>query len=280
MKYLILGGKGQLAQEFAKSLEGRAEVLVADRSVCDLTQEEQIRRVIESFNPDYVLNCAAYNLVDLAEGEGKTVCYAVNCVAPGAVAKICAEKDILFVHFSSDYVFAGDKKDGLYAEEDEASPLSEYGKSKLAGEDLIKQYSTKYLVFRTSWVYGDGIQNFIYKLGQWLEKAEYLNISCDEFSVPTSTKTLVSVTLKALEQGLTGLYHVTNSGFCSRYELVQEYLSLTKKNIPLYPVTRGSFNLPAKRPFFSAMSSKKIVQTLDVTIPSWQMALKEFLETR
>ena len=134
-----------------------------------------------------------------------------------------------------------------------------------------------YLIFRTSWVYGEGKQNFIYKLLQWAKDNDCLKIAYDEISVPTSTGTLVTVTLKALEQGLTGLYHLVNSGCASRYEWAKKVFELKGIKKFIYPVSRDVFNLPAERPKFSAMSNDVIKKALNVGIPIWEEELQKFL---
>ena len=126
-------------------------------------------------------------------------------------------------------------------------------------------------------MFGSGKQNFIYKLNEWSKNYEYVKIACDEFSVPTSTETVVDVTLKALDQGVTGKYHLTNSGFCSRYEWAKLVLSSLGSPKFIRPVTMGSFNLPAKRPGFSAMSNKALAGLLNVSIPTWEEAVALFL---
>uniref|UniRef100_UPI002FDB6155 SDR family oxidoreductase n=1 Tax=Thermodesulfobacterium commune TaxID=1741 RepID=UPI002FDB6155 len=129
---------------------------------------------------------------------------------------------------------------------------------------------------RTSWVYGEGTQNFLYKLNQWAKNQEYLRIACDEFSVPTSTRTIVEVTLKAIEQGLTGLYHLVNSGYTSRFEWAREYLRLRGIKKFIYPAYQADFNLPAKRPRFSVMSNDKICKRLKIEIRHWKDELLAF----
>lgn len=177
------------------------------------------------------------------------------------------------IHYSTDYVFDGTKQD-FYTEEDLPNPLSIYAKSKYAGEKFIKETLEHYLIFRVSWVYGKGKQNFLYKLNQWAATHSMLKIAVDEFSVPTSTRTIVEITLKALKQGLTGLYHLTNSGYASRYEWSKEYLKLKQVDKLIYPAYQSDFNLPAKRPKWSVMSNQKISKILNTDIPLWNEELK------
>jgi dTDP-4-dehydrorhamnose reductase len=278
MKYLITGKNGQLAQAFIKRFEKQAiDFSAPDESQLDITDPKIVDRVVETLKPDVIINCAAYNLVDKAE-QDKAAAFAVNATGPGILAQVSAKQKSILVHFGSDYIFDGLKENGLYTENDAVNPLNEYGKSKLSGEQQVVRECEKYLVLRLSWVFGAGKQNFIYKLAAWAENSEYLKIACDEFSVPTSTETVVDFTLKALEQGVTGKYHLTNSGFCSRYEwarLILSNLGITKF---VRPVTMDSFNLPAKRPKFSAMSNGKLSGLLNAPIPTWEESVKSFLQ--
>jgi dTDP-4-dehydrorhamnose reductase len=217
--------------------------------------------------------------VDKAE-QDKNTAFSVNATGPKNLAQAAAKQKAMLVHFGSDYVFDGLKENGLYNEGDPVNPLNEYGKSKLSGEQYVLKELDRCLVLRLSWVFGAGKQNFIYKLIEWAKNSEYLKIACDEFSVPTYTDTVVNVTLKALEQGLTGQYHLTNSGFCSRYEWARVILSSVGVNKFIRPVTMETFNLPAKRPKFSAMSNKKLAGLLQVDIPTWEESVESFLRER
>ena len=134
----------------------------------------------------------------------------------------------------------------------------------------MREIMSQYLVFRLSWVIGAGKQNFLYKLAGWAEKNSILKISADEVSVPTFTPDVVDMTLLSLEKGLTGLYHLTNSGYASRYELTRYYLKHQKRDNIIVPVAMSTFETKAKRPLFSAMSNEKLAHSLGVDIPTWQ----------
>lgn len=278
MNYLITGSGGQLAASFAKRLRSRSmEFLAPDELRCDITNQTSIREIITSCQPSVIINCAAYNLVDKAE-QYRERAFQVNAEGPKLLAEEARKCGAVLVHFGSDYVFDGLKQDGLYREEDPVGPLSEYGRSKLAGEQAVREVlGDRSLVFRLSWVFGAGKQNFIAKLLEWSAAQEYLRIACDEFSAPTWTETVVDVTMKALDQGVSGLYHLTNSGYCSRYEWAKAILR--RKGIEKFirPVSMDSFGLPAKRPKFSAMSNRTITDRLDISIPTWEEAVDRFL---
>ncbi len=278
MKYLITGKNGQLAREFIRRFEEQSlDFIAPDESQFDITDKQNVDTVVASAKPDIIINCAAYNLVDKAEAE-PAAAFSVNADGPQNLARTAAERNAVLVHFGSDYVFDGLKEKGLYTEEDAPNPLNEYGRSKLAGEQRVQEATSRALVLRLSWVFGAGRQNFIHKLTEWAKSSEYLKVACDEFSVPTYTRTVVDVTLKALDQGITGRYHLTNGGFCSRYEWARVILGSLGIQKFIRPVSMDTFDLPATRPKFSAMSNRAIAGILNVDIPAWEEAVRSFLK--
>ena len=277
MKILITGAKGQLGQEFVKKLQRENKKFLAlPRDKLDISNLKQVLQVFEEYKPDVVINCSAYNLVDRAEEE-REIAYKTNAIGPKNLAFASEKYKTFLIHYSTDYVFDGTKI-GLYTEKDIPNPLSEYAKSKYLGEVFLKEETDRYLIFRVSWVYGEGKQNFIYKLLQWAQAQDYLKIACDEFSVPTSTRTIVEITLKAINAGLTGLYHLVNSDYASRYEWAKEVFRIKGIKKFIYPAYQADFNLPAKRPRFSAMSNEKICKNLEIKIKNWKEELREVLK--
>jgi len=278
MNYLITGKNGQLARAFIKRFDERSFTYNApDESKLDITDPKAVDDIVSAIKPGIIINCAAYNLVDKAEQE-KDIVFAVNAKGPGNLARAAARHNAQLVHFGSDYVFDGLKEEGLYTEKDATHPLNEYGKSKLAGEEQVLETLDRSLVLRLSWVFGDGKQNFIYKLREWAQNNAYLKIACDEFSVPTWTETIVDVTLKALNQGVTGRYHLTNSGYCSRYEWAKHILQCSGSTKFIRPVTMDTFKLPAHRPKFSAMNNGALAAMLSTAIPPWEESVREYVQ--
>lgn len=277
VRYLLTGAKGQLGKEFEKALsELRVELLALDRQSLDITNFQQVMNIFKDYKPHVVINCAAYNFVDKAEEEFEKALQ-VNCLGVVNLTLACAEVKALLVHYSTDYVFDG-QKEGLYTEEDKPNPLNKYALSKYLGELQVKNIWDKSLIFRTSWVYGRGTQNFLYKLTEWAKTREYLKVACDEFSVPTYTKIIVKATLLSIKEGLTGLYHLVSSGYASRYEWAKEFFRLKGIKKFIYPAYQSEFNLPAKRAHWSAMSNKLLSDALNIEIENWQEALKEAVE--
>lgn len=277
MKYLITGANGQLGRQFVNTLKSAgAHFLALSRQELDITDFEKVLATVEQFKPEVVINCAAYNHVDKAEEDFDSA-LKVNCIGVSNLAVACRQIKALLIHYSTDYVFDGHKQE-LYTEEDNPNPLNKYALSKYLGEKQVIAISERYIIFRTSWVYGEGTQNFLYKLEQWAKSHDYLRIACDEFSVPTCTRTIVEITLKAIDKGLTGLYHLVNSGYASRYEWAKEFFRIKGINKFIYPAYQHEFNLPAKRPRWSAMSNDRISRELGVEIKEWKEEMREFLK--
>jgi dTDP-4-dehydrorhamnose reductase len=278
MKILITGANGQLAREFQK-LAGTDpyEITAFDRERLDIADPAAVEETLTRYTPNVLLNCAAYNFVDKAEACFDDA-YRVNALGVKTLAAACRKSNILLVHYSSDYVFDGTKED-FYTEEDEPNPLNRYGKSKLDGEIFLREETDRFLLFRVSWVFGEGEQNFLYKLSEWAKKNRVLKIVCDQISIPTYTKDIVNLSMFAIQKGLSGTYHLTNGGYASRYEVARYFLERLEMDSLILPVGSGHFPTPAQRPYFSAMSSRKLSDALNVTIPDWKLGIDRYIET-
>jgi len=275
-KILITGGLGQLGKAFEERFvkEG-IDFFSTDKQDFDISNIDEVEKLMTQAKPDIVINCAAYNLVDKAEDEPREA-FSVNRDGAKNLALLCREKGIFLVHYGTDYVFDGEKE-SPYVEEDVPNPLNQYGISKLAGEKAVEDILNDYLIFRVSWVFGKGKQNFLYKLNSWAQEKDTLQITDDEISVPTFAGDIVEGTMFSLKKKLVGLYHMPNSGFCSRYEWAKHFLEKIQKKIELKPALLESFDLKAKRPKFSAMSNSKIQEQAGYAISSWQEATDRFI---
>ena len=276
-KFLLTGSSGQLATEFkAYFSENDVKYTAPQEKDFDITDVRQLETVIVSEKPDIILNCAAYNQVDKAEEEQDTA-FKINSEAVENLALLCKKHKVFLVHYSSDYVFDGEKGN-LYTESDTPNPLNVYGKSKLRGEEAVIKHLDQYLILRLSWVIGLGSQNFLFKLQGWAKEKAVLQISADEVSVPTYTEDIVNVTLQAIERQLNGLYHLTNNGYCSRYELAKYFITKMGMDNLVVPVPLSTFFTKATRPVLSAMSNSKISSQLDIAIPKWEYGVDRFIE--
>lgn len=277
MRILITGANGQLAREFQKALKDYDHTVAApDEENLDISDLNIVTKAVSQYNPDIILNCAAYNLVDKAEEDFDTA-FKVNASGVRNLAIACKKNNTLLVHYSSDYVFDGTKED-FYTEEDKPNPINNYGKSKLMGEKFLKEETDNFLLFRLSWVFGEGKQNFLYKLLEWAKKSRVLKVVYDQISVPTYTKDVVNLTMFAIDKGLRGVYHLTNSGYASRYEVARFFIERLGMDNLILPVNSDYFPSPAKRPYFSAMSNPKLSNALNVHIPDWKVGIESYVE--
>ena len=245
MKFLITGAKGQLAREFQKTLNIFKHSFIAlDKDRLDITNLETVEKEITEYSPDIVLNCASYNYVDKAESDFEEA-YKVNAIGVKNLAQVCKNKNILLIHYSTDYVFDGEKGD-FYTEDDLVNPINKYGITKLAGERFLSETTDEYIIFRLSWVFGEGNKNFLHKLYEWSKNNKILKIVCDQISVPTYTEDIASVTLFAINKGLRGLYHLTNSGYATRYEVARYFIEKLYLENLILPVKSDYFKTPGK----------------------------------
>lgn len=277
LNILITGANGQLAKAFIKYFEDKTgfNVTALTKEQLDVSVFDAVYDAVRRCKPHIVLNCSAYNLVDKAEEDVENA-FRVNAKAVKNLASVCKRNKSLLVHYSTDYVFDGTKED-IYTENDSPNPINNYGLSKLQGEKFLFEGSDNFLLFRVSWVMGDGKQNFLYKLSEWAKKNKVLKIVCDQVSVPTYTDDAVNATMLAIDRGLRGLYHLTNSGYASRYEVARYFIEKTGSKALILPVKSDYFPLPAKRPFFSVMSNDKLSQALGYNIPHWKDGIDRFI---
>lgn len=276
MKVLLLGSKGQLGLEFSKYLANKKiQFFPYDIGDCNVADFNILKQKIEEHQPNLIINCTAYNFVDKAEDE-PDLAFAFNSIGPVNLSILAKMNNIKLIHYSSDYVFDGSKNE-MYIEQDTTNPLNLYGHSKLLGENNIINNCDDYLIFRTSWVYGSGSKNsFAYKLTQWSKENTQLKIVDDEISVPTSVNTLVQVTMNAIDAELKGLYHLTNSGSCSRFELAKELKKILNLEVDIQSAKAIDFNFKANRPLFSAMSNELLSKELNIEIPNWKEEINNF----
>jgi dTDP-4-dehydrorhamnose reductase len=278
MKFLITGANGQLAKEFTSGLkEAGHETAVFDKETLDISNLDAVTETVGNCQPDIILNCAAYNFVDKAEEDFDTA-YRVNATGVKNLASVCRQNNIFMVHYGTDYIFDGTKTD-FYIEEDVPNPVNRYGRSKLQGERFLMEEMNAFLLFRVSWVFGEGKQNFLYKLVEWARKNRVLRIVCDQISIPTYTKDIVNLTMFSINKGLKGIYHLTSSGYVSRYEVARYFLERLGMDNLILPVGSDYFAVTARRPFFSALSNRKISNDLNVDIPDWKVGIDRYIRS-
>lgn len=278
MHIALFGKNGQLGKELQKKMDQAGLPYTAfGAEECDITDYKKVEEILTPLQPTHVINATAYNLVDKAEQEETEIAYAVNHLAVSNMAKVAHSVHARLLHVSTDYVFAGNTTIPL-TEEDGALPLSHYGKSKLGGEEAVLSYP-EHSAFRTSWLYGDGTQNFIYKFLKNVEtNAGVLKGTYDEISIPTSTEVLADILLCAVQKNISGLFHATCGGEASRAEWAREILKIKGIDRMVEELSIQSWNLPAARPHYSVMSNEKIQNALGKKLPHWKEELKRIIE--
>lgn len=277
-KVLLIGSSGMLGSDLKIIFQSSSKIqlLAPIHSDCDITNFDQVKKIINQFSPKVVINSAAYNFVDQAEDHAIEA-FQINAEGPKILAQLCQEKGIRLIHYSTDYVFDGTKK-SPYVEKDLTHPLSIYGKSKEQGEQNIQNYCEDYLILRVAWLFGSHGKNFIKTILKLAQEKEVISVVSDQVGCPTSTRDLARATLFLTEEKIpSGIYHLVNSGFCSWYELAKEALSLAlgKKNVKA--ISSGQYRTKAERPFYTVLSTQKIDSFGFISMPSWQEALKVFL---
>jgi len=285
MKVLINGRHGQVSHELQRRLGALGELIVLGRDQLDLAQPDQIRRQVQNVRPDLIINAAAYTAVDLAESEPQSA-FAINAVAPGILAEEALALDIPLIHYSTDYVFDGTKV-GPYNEDDTPNPLGVYGKSKLTGEQAIRDVQGKHLILRTSWVYSTHGRNFLLTMQRLLQEKPELRVVADQIGAPTWAGTIANSTLALIERWQTsqvaswGTYHLTAQGETSWFGFAQAIgEALRQQGKPcadLLPIPSSDYPTPAARPLNSRLDCSRLQRDWGVTQPDWQMALRECL---
>jgi len=277
MSILITGARGQLGQDIEKEGKKRGfQTFALSSAQLDITSRHAVSEAVRKYQPDIVINCAAYNAVDQAETEWKKA-YAVNGIGVKHLALESAKSGAVLVHYSTDYVFDGEKKTP-YTIADRPHPLSRYGESKLLGEELVQRHAQRYFLVRTSWVFGSGNMNFARKALAWSHDKQEIEVVTDQVSSPTYTVDLAKATLDLLETGSYGLYHITNQDSCSRFEWVKTILNATGWTGRLIPTTSDKFPTPAMRPHYSVLDNFGSGEILGYVLPSWRDATSRFLE--
>ncbi len=287
MRILLLGKNGQLGWEFQRTLPPLGELTALDWPEVDFTKPETLREVVHRLQPQVIINAAAYTAVDRAETE-VGICRAINAEAPAVLAEEARKHRAVLIHYSTDYVFDGNKG-AVYTEEDQPAPLNTYGETKLSGEHNVRQAGEAYWIFRTSWVYSSRRDSFVSKVLEWSRQKKSLKIVSDQVGGPTWCRMLAEVSTLALVQGrqdpyewvkqTAGLYHLSGSGYASRLEWAQEILNLDpQKNEQIVeeilPAETAEFPTPAKRPLYTPMSCERFEQTFHLSLPAWKTALK------
>lgn len=290
---LVTGSNGQVGFELRRSLAPLGKVVALDRSGCDLSRPDDIRRVVREYRPDVIVNPAAYTAVDKAESEAELV-YAINAVAAGVLAEEAKALDSLLVHYSTDYVFDGTKA-GAYVETDVVNPQSVYGKSKLAGEQAIAAVGGPNLVFRTCWVAGAHGGNFAKTMLRLGRERDNLRVIADQFGAPTTAALIADVTAQIVARHwlsgdrkafASGVYHLAAAGETTWHGYATDVLryavacgvELKVDPARVEAIPASEYPLPAPRPANSRLDTSKLRGAFGIHLPQWQQGVHHLLD--
>ena len=293
MKIFLLGANGQVGWELQRSLAPLGAIMACNRHSGNLENLDDLSTLIRDYCPEIIVNAAAYTAVDNAESEPEKA-YQINTKAVDFLAQEAKQLNAWFIHYSTDYVFDGDKK-GVYLENDTPNPQSVYGQTKFAAEEAIKKSQCQHLIFRTAWVYSLRGANFVKTIIRLAKEREELKIVTDQIGAPTSAELIADVTALCLYKiaqnkntlsNLIGLYHLTPEGETSWHgfaqfiiaELAGMGVEFRAKFENIVPISTSEFPLPAKRPANSLLETKIICRTFNLKLPQWQFHAQRLLK--
>jgi dTDP-4-dehydrorhamnose reductase len=277
MKILLLGHKGMLGSDLYSYLGNFHAVIGMDKEEIDITSYAECEKVCDKVMPEIVINAAAYTDVDGCETNMEKA-FAVNSWAVMNLAKLCRENHIKLVHFSTDYVFDGNINIP-YKEDDRERAINVYGNSKSVGEKLLRDNVYKYLIIRTSWLYGKNGKNFVKSILEKAKAGEEISVVCDQIGVPTYTKDLAFAVNVLLSLKKTGTYHVTNSESCTWHNFARVILydaGFADKEITA--IASSQLDREAQRPLYSVLNNEKFELATGYRMRNWRKALQNYLE--
>ena len=304
MRMLLTGANGQLGYALRHSLPTLGEVICATRDgrledgtsceTADLSRPAELASLIDRIAPQVVVNAAAYTAVDRAESE-RDLAFLINAEAVDALAKACAERDALLVHYSTDYVLPGDDP-RPQREDDPTGPVNVYGASKLAGEKAIRASGCRHLIFRISWVYSTRGQNFLRTMLRLAAERDELQVVDDQIGAPTPAPWIAEATAKAIELAiapegaypgpgapLRGTWHLAAGGKASWHGFAEaifaeaQQAGLIERCPTVIPVPTSHYPTPAQRPHYSRLATSRLARDFQITLPHWRQGLKEVL---
>jgi dTDP-4-dehydrorhamnose reductase len=283
VKYTVIGAAGQLGRDLCPRLAG--EVIPLDRTRADLTNPDLLRATLTELRPDAIVNCAAYNFVDKAESEPDAAC-AVNAWGVRTLARLCRELGCTLVHFSTDYVFGLDTSRTMpFQTTDAPGPVSVYGLSKLAGEYAVRAECPKHFVLRTcglygAWGSGGKGGNFVETMLRLAGQGKPLRVINDQYCTPSYTADVAAAAAALIATGRYGLYHVTNSGATTWYELAKAVFELSGVRADLTPISTSGYPTPARRPGYSVLALDELAAAGVPAPRPWRAAVAAYLDER
>lgn len=277
MKVLVTGVKGQLGFDVIKCLNDRnINNIGADIDEFDITDKEATREFIIKSKADVVIHCSAYTAVDRAEDE-KEICKKVNVDGVKNISDVCKEINAKMVYISTDYVFPGVGED-FYEVDDQTAPLSQYGKTKLQGEEVVKSLLDKYFIVRISWVFGVNGNNFVKTMLRLGKERDEINVVADQFGSPTYTADLAPLLCDMIMTEKYGTYHATNEGVCSWADFTEEIFKVAGYKTKVNHITTEEYPTKAVRPKNSRLSKEKLEESGFRKLPIWKDAVRRYMK--
>lgn len=294
MKLLLLGGNGQVGHELLRALAPLGQVVATTRSgmledgtpceLADFDQPHTLTALVERTAPDVVVNAAAWTAVDKAESEPAAAARA-NAQAPGVLARACAARDALLVHYSTDYVFPGDGT-RPYREDDPTAPLGVYGATKLAGEDAVRACGARHMIFRTAWVYGARGSNFLRTMLRAGAQRDQLGVVADQIGTPTPAWLIADATAAAIghARSQSGTWHLTASGVTSWHGFAEAIFAqalargLLERAPQVAAIATADYPTPARRPAYSCLDNARFQHDFGFALPPWEEGLQVVME--
>lgn len=281
MKILVTGANGQLGSELQATCPTHITLIPTDYTTLDITDTAQVQTVLDQHQPDIVINAAAHTAVDKAESEAE-LAYAINHTAASTLAQQATQRGFYLLHVSTDFVFDG-MQSSPYTPNAAPQPLSVYGASKLAGEQVVQTHCPTAVIVRTSWLYSAYGNNFVKTMLRLMAERDSLGVIADQIGTPTWTRTLSDTLWLFIEQKPQGIFHCGDNGVASWYDFaiaIQEEalaLGLLHQAIPIKPLRTAEYPTPAHRPAYSVMDKRATENLLGHTFPHWRVSLRQML---
>ena len=276
MRILITGANGMLGSDLtAEGQKQGHEVVALTHAELDITKASLVKEAYDTYQPQVVINCAAYTKVDEAE-KNRNLALAVNALGARNLALACRENDAVLVQISTDYVFDG-TKDKPWSIYDHPNPINIYGESKYLAECFLKTIGENYFIVRTSWLFGKAGPNFVKNMLKLALANRTIKVVNDQIGCPTYTADLAKAILDLINTKAYGIYHITNQGVVSWYEFAKTIFTLSGTKIELLPIDSSNYPTPAKRPKNSVLDPFPLEETIGYLLPFWSDALQRYL---
>lgn len=276
-KILVTGSNGQLGRAINQKYEAdsRYELVNTDVGELDITSIDDVIRMTEQVKPDIIINCAAHTNVNKCETDWDNA-YRINAIGPRNLSIAATRLNAKLMHISTDYVFDGTAKTP-YTEFDGTNPCGAYGKTKLEGENFVKQFAKNFYIVRTAWLYGDG-NNFVKTMLRLAETNEEVRVVRDQFGTPTSARVLADMIAALIETDNYGTFHGTCEGECSWADFTEEIFRLAGVKTRVDRITTEEYPTPAKRPAYSVLENYMLKLTMGYQAEDWKAAIREYIE--